>query len=311
MTDAFCEAGATLLVALDGSPAAATALPIALALAAQLRATLEILHVVPAAQAAAAARATQPTITRWGEIKLRLEVGDPVTQILLAIADPKVVLVILTTHGRVIEPGRSLGRVAEAVVAATTRPIVLVRPEAATYFLMNGGMIHRLLLPLDGTPTTTSLLLPATGLAQQLGASIDLLYVASADAAPPDEPGSLGVPAYIDQPQHEWPAWADEMRARLCAICDNCPADVPIQVFLAEGEIGEEIAQFAAERHVDAVVLVRRSHFEAGHAHVLRSVLNLTPCPLLLIGSDGEDRRSDGWERAARPAQTSVQDRER
>jgi nucleotide-binding universal stress UspA family protein len=55
-------------------------------------------------------------------------------------------------------------------------------------------------------------------------------------------------------------------------------------VFLGRGEIGLEIARFAAQQQSDVVVLARRSHFEPGRAQVLRAVLDQTPCPVLLLG---------------------------
>jgi nucleotide-binding universal stress UspA family protein len=270
-----------VLVALDGSPAAATAMPLARVVARQLAASIEVLHLT----------ATQPPdAALWQRLHLGLEdleavqvrsrAGEPAAGILEAAADPRVALLVLTTHGQLIEPGRQLGRVAEAVIAATERPILLVRPEAAT---MVPGELRRLLFPVDGTPTTAAALRPATELACRLGASIDLLYVAGLDLPRPDEPGSIGAPRYVDQPQHEWPNWAREVIDRLCACLANCPADVPVRMALAQGEIGAEIARFAAEHASDAIVLVRRSQLEPGRGNVLRAVFDRTPCPVLLV----------------------------
>ena len=42
----------------------------------------------------------------------------------------------------------------------------------------------------------------------------ELLVVHVTDVrAAPAEPGSLTTPRYVDQPQHEWPAWASEFIA--------------------------------------------------------------------------------------------------
>lgn len=143
----------------------------------------------------------------------------------------------------------------------------------------------RLLLPLDGTPTTAAALPPATRLASDLGASIDLLYVANHKQAAQVEPGSMGAPRYVDQPQHEWPAWKREFIHRLCTLCAACPPDVPVQAFLRASAVGAEIVGFAIEHDEDAIILVRRSRFERGRAPVLRAVLAHAPCPILLIGA--------------------------
>ena len=303
----------TVLVALDGSLAAATALPIALAVAAQLGIDCEVLHIVsdtglvagldrPFAKEFEALTgvklwpdALESTVRRWqafagpgnalAHIEVRLDAGDPAAGILRASADPLVTLVVLTTHGYIIEPGRSLGRVAEQVIAGTTQPILLIRPEVTPMAIQPGAALQRLLLPLDGTPTTAALLAPATALASRLGASVDLLYVADVGTPPPDEPGSIGAPQYVDQPQHEWPQWANEVITRLAEACAQCPPNVPLRTFLAKGDAGEAITRFAAEHASDAVVLACRSRLEPGRAAVLRAVLDQTPCPVLIVGN--------------------------
>ncbi|HZU06290.1 MAG TPA: universal stress protein [Chloroflexota bacterium] len=282
--DSEHTARSKVLVALDGSPAAATALPLARVVARQLGARLEALHVTDdAARAAEVLPQLQHVLEETEPIQLRAPVHDPAAGILEAAADPNVVLLVLTTHGRAVEPGRQLGRVAEAVIAATSRPIIVVRPEAAA--AMGARELQRLLLPLNGTPTTAAALRPVIELAGQLGASIDLLYVAAPHQAAAEEPGSIGAPRYVDQPQHEWPQWAQEVIERLCACLAQYPTEVPVRMYLAQGEIGAEIARFAATHGADAIVLVRRSHLEAGRARVLRAVLGHTPCPVLLVGA--------------------------
>jgi len=267
-----------LLVALDGSPAAATALPVARAVARQLAAGVEVLHV--------ARRPIAPSVLRrrLGRIRAPISacVGEPAECILRHTEESRVALVILTTHGRAIKPGRALGRVAAAVIAASTRPILLVRPEAAPRRV---SRIRRLLFPLDGTPTTAAALKDVTALAGRLGASIDVLYVIAARSSGPQERGSMGAPRYMDQPHHEWAQWAGEVMERLCRCCAESPVEVPIAVHARQGEVGAEIVKFATERRHDAIVLVRRSRFEPGRAHALRAVLQQTPCPILLVGS--------------------------
>lgn len=288
----------TVLLALDGSPAAATALPAARAVAAQLGARVQVLHIVaaPVPDAELRQRLGLDGMDLAG-IEVRQQVAGPAAGILAAAAEPDVALVVLTTHGRTIEPGRHLGHVAEAVIAGTTRPILLVRPEAVRHDAQYGRSeqrpFTRLLVPLDGTPTTAAALRPATELAGRLRASLDLLYVAAPSRGVPPEPGSIGAPCYVDQPQHEWPQWSDEVIARLGEYCAACPPDVPVRMYLAhDGDVGAIIARFATEHNDDAIVLVRRSHLEPGRAVVLRAVLDQTPCPILLVGAAHNEQRA-------------------
>lgn len=269
-----------VVVAWDGSPAAATAFPVARIIGTQLGADVEILHFLPkgAGAGAIADAARQHGLGGAERPRLRVETGDPVAGILRTAEDADVQIVILTTHGRAVEEGRRLGRVAEQVVARTTAPIILVRPEAPPV----REELKRLLLPVDGTPKTAKALQPATDLAARLGASLDLLYVAAHDGDRPTERGSMTTPRYVDQRQHEWPDWADEVVERLAVCCANCPPEVPVEMHLAHGDIGREIERFAIEHKSDAIVLVRRSRLQVGHAKILRAVITRAPCPILI-----------------------------
>jgi nucleotide-binding universal stress UspA family protein len=285
MNSAHEEWRPKVLLALDGSPAAATALPLARTVADQLGTFVEIFHVAsPAGPGADLWQRLHLDLRDGEEVQVRSHVGEPSEAILEAARARATDLVVLTTHGRIVEPGRALGRVAQSVVAHTHRPVLLVRPEALSPDMPVAPLRH-LLLPLDGTPTTASALRPAMELGCRLGAAIDLLYVVSPDQPAADEPGSIGVPRYIDQPHHEWPEWADRVIRHLSVCLGGRPPDLTIQVFLAVGDIASEISRFAAEHHSDAIVLVRRSHLEVGRARVLRAVLDQTPCPVLLVGA--------------------------
>jgi len=276
-----------VLVAYDGSLAAATAFPLAHALADQLHAIVEVLYVAPPEGVDAALwRRLHIDLRPTDEVQIRSNVSDPVAAILQATHDPGVEIVVLTTHGRIIEPGRAMGRVAEKVVSATRQPVLLVRPEAPRAPDQQVPPLGRLLLPLDGTSATATAVRPATELASRLGADLDLLYVVSPrQSSKVRERGSIGVPRYIDQPHHEWPAWAARMIDHLGAHIGGQPQDVTMTVFLTVGDVSSEINRFAAEHWSDAIVLARRSHFEIGRASVLRAVLNDAPCPVMLVAA--------------------------
>lgn len=279
-------AGPVVLVALDGTPAAATALPVASVVAGQLGTDLAILHVAERPMAEAEVRRSLKVAgTEWEPLAVRIEVGDPAEHVLRATEDPEVALVVLTTHGGDVTPGGRLGAVTQRVIAQVRKPVLLVRPEAAA----EGRPvveIRQVVIPLDGSPETFRALGPAIELADRLGAEVDLLYVVDGGHIPSDERGEMPPPRYVDQPQHEWPEWAREVVDHLCigtgrdARCLRRPP----RVFLTWGDVGEQIARFAAEHTVDAVVLVRRSRLEAGRARALRAVLHHGPCPALLVG---------------------------
>jgi len=273
----------TVVLALDGSPAAATAVQPALSLAQQLGAPLRILHVGPQRFEERELRQHLSLDTsELDQVEITLEIGEPAECILRATDDPDVQVVVMTTHGRVVEPGRRLGSVATKVIAHATEPVLLIRPEAPSA----RTPFKKLLLPLDGAPKTAYALTSATDLACSLGASVDVLYVAG-HATRKGEPRGIEVPRYIDQAHHEWPSWAQEVVEQLCA-CAKVAPEVPVRVFLSQGPIGPEIARFALEHQYEAIILVRRSHLEPGRARVLRAVLDLTSCPILLVGAPSD-----------------------
>jgi len=273
-----------VLVAWNGSPAAAAALDVARVVGRQLGAEVEVLSVWETAEELERHRQEWERIAAQLQVPFQFAVGDAASEIIRATEQRGVILVSLTTHGREMEQEYRLGRVAEKVVAATTRPVLIVKPEAL--LAAEARPIRRLLVPLDGTPKTAEALRPVSQLATVLGASIDLLYVAGPDQAPPVERGSVAAPRYVDQAQHEWPQWTVEVIERLANCCAGCPAEIEARAFLAQGEIGEEIARFARENDTDAIVLVRRSRLQPGRAKTIRAVLTLTQCFVIVIGGE-------------------------
>jgi nucleotide-binding universal stress UspA family protein len=163
---------------------------------------------------------------------------------------------------------------------------VLIRPEAASDAGKHPPPFRRLLLPLDGKASTAIALAPAVRLARQLGCALDLLHVVYAGQRHPGQSG-IATPRYVDQPDLEWPGWADEARSWLRAWCRNGVTDVPTEVHVRgvsnqEG-VGPTIAAFAAELRSDAIILVRHSNLWPRREPVARSVLDLAPCPVLLV----------------------------
>lgn len=291
-----------VLVALDGSVAAATAMPVAQRLAQLLEMPLHILHVATS-RAAAEQQAPhldlEPAATPLVELDVR--VGDPAAEILRAIEAPNTYLTVLTTHGRGIERGRHLGYIAEQVIAQTMRPILLIRPEAAAA-ASAAINARRFLLPLDGKAATARALGRITDIVRRLRGSYDVLFVADpmqlAAAAPPGsgEPGNLGIPRYVDQLQHEWPDWMHEVLDHLSACSARYPLGVPVRVHVAgvagpaDGTIASVVLQFVDDHLDDVIVLVRRSRLELGRAEILRALLDQTPCPVLLTRTPGPVR---------------------
>jgi nucleotide-binding universal stress UspA family protein len=275
----------TVLVAVDGSRESMRSLPLARTIAAQLHCVPTVLHVAPVSLPMEKARANLGLdVADLTALPLRLRVGDPADCILDEAAGPEVQLLVMTTVAAG-NPERELGSVAMRVALGTSRPILGLRPEAGMEPSAVAPPLHRLLLPLDGSRSTASALRPVASLARRLGASVDVLCIVPPGAAPPDDQrGSIVAPRYVDQPQHEWASWIQELKERLIVECAGVSPGADVGVDIRQGDPGAEIVRFAREGHYDAVVLVRRSNLEPRRAQTLRTVIQRSPCPILVVG---------------------------
>jgi len=270
-----------ILVPYDGSAGSKAALAVARLLADQLGHRIHLLHVTdtPSAEAQVRRRLHIGQL-RAKNLVFSVRVGEPSEEIALEGGAEDVALIVMATHGGTASEEHPLAPITHATTLKSPCPMVLVTPE-----LLGRPEIppmRKLLLPLDGSPTTARALRTATQLAEDLGASIDLLYVAGPGQAA-HEPGGMTVPRYVDQPHHEWPHWGEEVVDRLLRGLARCPDTVPVDIFLTDGEPGPEIAQFAARHEEDGIVLVRRSQLEPGRGKILRHLLAQTPIPVIFV----------------------------
>ena len=272
----------TLLVPLDGTAAATAALPVAETLAQRTGALLRLIHISDVGDKALPARqlreqlGASPAHVRQGVLD-RLT-GPPAAALLEAAQTSSHPMIVMCNHSAQLAPEAYLGHTAAEVIATAACPIVLVRPE-------RGSMpwkLDRILVPYDGTPATASALRPAIDLANRVSAALVVLHIAV--SSPPSgagEEGTFAAPRYMDQPHHEWSAWAREFLARLCYLTGLESIASPwLQV--ARGEPGEEIERFAAEQGMDLIVVGWHGQLAAGHADVLKHLLLTAPCPVLL-----------------------------
>ena len=172
--------------------------------------------------------------------------------------------------------GLVLGPIADSVLTEAVGPVVLVRPERGDV----AWSLQRLLLAHDGTPTATAALRPATLLGTRAGARVWAVHVGQARAAPPCEPGSFPAPRYVDQQQHEWPAWTREFASSFATGC--APGLAQPELTLEAGEPASNIVRFAAEHAVDLVALAWRGSLDAERALALKAVLRDASCPTMI-----------------------------
>ena len=130
----------------------------------------------------------------------------------------------------------------------------------------------------DGSPSVSGALGPAAELAREAGAELVVLQVAAETR--PLETGSIAPLAYLDQVQHEWPAWSREFLHRLACHCQL--AGIPVRLLVAHGDPAEETIRVAGAEAVDLIVLAWRGYWEGPRASTLKAVLQGAPCPVMV-----------------------------
>jgi len=261
-----------LIAALDNSLAAGSVLATADCLGSLFDAELEAVHVgedherIPSSEAEAAG------------VPLRRLTGSTVPALVQAGEADDVVALVLGTR-RLPFGGRPIGTTAFEVITSLLKPVVMVAPDAP-----RPKAFRRVLVPLEGTLSTSLAPKGLIELARDATVDIVLLHVLDAVSLPP----------FTDQPQHEARAWCDEFVAR------HCPwgvGHVGLEVRLGRPE--EQILAVASEVGADLIALGWAQELEAGRAPTVRHVLERGPTPVLLIPvhlpNEGQEERSKSW----------------
>jgi len=273
------QAAPMIIVPLDGSVRAQAALSVARALAQLVDATLYLVHV---------GESTLPSRELLRKLGLATDDvrgavveqagGDAADCIVRLARAQTCAYIVMCPYTGQQEPTGELGGVARDVLHLASCPVVLVPPAQD----QRPWRLKQILLPHDGTPTTTAALGPALELARRADAELLVLHVAGARAAPPAEPGAITPPQYEDQAHHEWPTWASEFLQRAC--CVNPSEEMPrLGLTLAVGDPGPEIIRTARGYRADLVVLGWHGDPESDKPSAAKAVIREMPCPLLML----------------------------
>jgi nucleotide-binding universal stress UspA family protein len=275
-----------IIVPLDGSATAATALPPARALAKQTGAELTLVRVVPPSlglvnrKAAAADLYLQRIAAELakgdlGVVTVVPEGEAPVEQIVETVRTRGADLVVMATHGRGGLHRALRGSVAEQVLGNSPVPVLLVRP---------GGhrvtRVRTLLVPVDGTPGAALALGTAVPLAQATGAKIVLLQV-----VPPGAYYYTGGWNLVDLgSDEEAVAGAQRYVSGMAGRLER--AGVAAEGRATLGRVSETIVETAAA--VDADCIVMSAHALTGPVRTLLGstadeVAHAARCPVLLV----------------------------
>ena len=144
-----------------------------------------------------------------------------------------------------------------------SKPVVVVPPEPRD---PPPAGLHRVLVPLDGTPDAARAVEQAMRWFAGSGVAIVSLHVF--DAAT--------VPRFWDRPEHDHAAWSREF------LAPNAPA-AGRHLEVRSGWPSDRILEVAGTERADMIALGWRRRLAPDRAAVVRDVLARTPVPVILV----------------------------
>jgi nucleotide-binding universal stress UspA family protein len=182
-----------ILLPLDGSELAETAIPYVRDLAGQLEAEVYLLHACPPEHkpflrmhqtylndlADGLRRKIKADWQLSGDPKIQAEVilDEPVNAIFEYIKQKSISMVALTSHGASGPLAWAIGNVADKVVRGAGIPVLLIRIKEGRIVPEKKGLIQKILLPLDNSDASKIAIPYAVQLAKKLKSSIALFSV--------------------------------------------------------------------------------------------------------------------------------------
>lgn len=266
----------TILVPLDGSAFSEAALPWALGLSRRTHAALQLASVhepVPSF----AYDEWESAAWQWSEDYLRnvreqirqrtdgevhAWVGTGrVVELLMSRADStEADLVVMATHGRGALTRAWLGSVADGFVRHAHQPILLVRPEDDHPDPTVEPEVRRIVVPLDGSELSESVLDLAIGMAKLYGSQIRLLRVVAypMEIASPYLPHTVQMnQKVVEEARDAARAYLERIAARITA--EGVEATVHVTV---DTQAGHAVAREVEE--LDAQLVVMATHGRGG-----------------------------------------------
>lgn len=250
-----------VLALVDHSHLDSAVLATAGAVAANLHADVDAVHVDPTGVGpesdAATARRTD------SDIEVRHVVGPVVDTLTSEVAGEGVVAVVMGSRD-LHASHRPLGHVAESLIVAARVPVVIVPPSGRTLPKHDpSGSRPRLLVPLDGEEPTSRALASSRPIAAW--GDVTVLHVFDASSAP------MLTTSEVDRA-----ILAEEFAARHAG-------DMASTVELRLGQATAEIADAAHRLDMDAVVLCWHQRLSSDRADVVRKLVTDGRIPLILV----------------------------
>jgi nucleotide-binding universal stress UspA family protein len=260
-------------MAFDGSPQAVRTFPVARTISRMLEGSL---HLVVSAEAGGGRQRLPPLDDPIAEATRHELMGDPAVGIVqLATFSADAIIVTPAYGGN--RPRSGLDPGPEEILRRSPCPVLVVQPSVEC----SAWSLRRILVPQDGTADAARALCPVARLAKRSGAEVLILHVTPDRSSGAPEPGAMEVPAYVDQPQHEWPSWVAVFLERIRHLCRMSP-ELMMRFHWARGDTAREIIAAARQRSADLVTILRQPQ-DPGRERILRRILREAPCPVLVL----------------------------
>lgn len=266
-------------VPLDGSEIALRSLGCAMWMASRVSGRVHILNVDAEPPAGDPLRSLGVSDKYRAQIEFHHVHGDAAAEILAAEARYNIDLIVMTARGastkvEAPDPLKVVGHVARTVIEKSRAPVLLL-PAAYEEVLP----WRSVLVPLSGEPGTDDSLTVALRLAQALDLTVTIAHV----AAPEEQAGNAAPGLYSDQPHHEYPHMLNEFVARACSMCGAAERERIEGFSLCHGDITRELLGLIETKRISLLAVGWHGQFVAGHALVLKTLIQKISCPLLLV----------------------------
>jgi nucleotide-binding universal stress UspA family protein len=176
--------------------------------------------------------------------------------------DENAVALVVGTRARA-HGEREIGSTALEVVTSAHKPVFATPPDLVAHFA-----IRRVLVPLEGTLSTSYAPYTALDAPGAEHVEVVILHVLDENALPP----------FSDQPQHEWETFRHEFLARYSRW--------PFEQVRLETRVGrpdEHILPVARELDCDLIALAWAQELAPGRASIVRETLRRGSLPVLLM----------------------------
>ncbi|NJD17929.1 MAG: universal stress protein, partial [Gemmatimonadetes bacterium] len=199
-------------------------------------------------------------------------------------AQVKADLVLITTHGHTGVSRMWLGSVADALIRTTGFPLLVIHPAFGSHVPAEVRTFRHIMVPLDGSDLSATILRPAADLARASGAKLTLVHVVSSSAV-------LGTRIFPVLPDDVGPA-VEKAREYLEGKAKELRAQgLTVETHVEEHESpGRAIAAIADKLDADLVALATHGYGGLKRAllgSVADKVLRSSPLPLLVQRPEG------------------------